>query len=54
MIPRIANCTITTVICSKLMSGLLWIGEPLAVVVVVVVVRVVCFTYPKRSQDPIP
>jgi hypothetical protein len=36
------------------MSGLLWIGEPLAVVVVVVVVRVVYFTYPKRSQNPIP
>jgi hypothetical protein len=57
IIPNIVNCTITIARWSKLMSGLLWIVGPVAVVVVVVVVVVVldvCFTYPKRNQDPIP
>jgi anti-sigma-K factor RskA len=37
------------------MSGLLWIiGLTLAVVVVVAVVLAVCFTYPRRNQEPIP
>jgi hypothetical protein len=50
IIPSIANCTITTAICSKLMNGVLWIIGPMAVVVVLAV----CFTYPRRNHDPIP
>jgi hypothetical protein len=32
------------------MNGVLWIIGPMAVVVVLVV----CFTYPRRNHDPIP
>jgi hypothetical protein len=34
------------------MNGILWIVGAIAVVVAVVLA--VCFTYPRRNQDPIP
>jgi hypothetical protein len=54
IIPSIANCTITTARCSKLISGPLWIVGPVALVVVLVAALDACFTYPNRNQDPIP